>query len=144
MAWSEQDIAILIDLIGNIAMIDQWIFSGTVFSDKPMCTPALLVAYLKVGCFLGGLELQEPQAQDMMIPKMLLSLDDYETDVENLGVTPNEIGVPDPDSDMALDITNQFITDRRCSFLSTGTNFATQLREKGKLTEFYQAGWQWS
>ena len=79
-----------------------------------------------------------------MIPKMLLSLDDYETDVENLGVTPNEIGVPDPDSDMALDITNQFMTDRRCSFLSTGTNFATQLREKGKLTEFYQAGWQWS
>lgn len=75
---------------------------------------------------------------DMMIPKMLLSLDDYETDVENLGVTPNEIGVPDPDSDMALDITNQFMTDRRCSFLSTGTNFATQLREKGKLTEFYQ------
>jgi len=109
-----------------------------------MCTPALLVAYLKVGCFLGGLELQEPQPQDMMIPKMLLSLDDYETDVENLGVTPNEIGVPDPDSDMALDITNQFMTDRRCSFLSTGTNFATQLREKGKLTEFYQAGWQWS
>ena len=75
---------------------------------------------------------------------MLLSLDDYETDVENLGVTPNEIGVPDPDSDMALDITNLFMTDRRCSFLSTGSNLVMQLREKGRLTEFYQAGWQWS
>ena len=102
-----------------------------------MCTPALLVAYLMVGCIFSGLH--DP-AQDMMIPKMLLSLDDYETDVENLGVAPNEIGVPDPDSDMALDITNQFMTDRRCSFLS-GSNFATQLREKGRLTEFYQAGW---
>jgi len=74
---------------------------------------------------------------DMLIPKILLSLNDYETDVENLGVSPNEMGVPELDADIALDITNYFLTDRRCSFLSMGS-FAAQLREKGKLTEFYQ------
>lgn len=77
----------------------------------------------------------------MLIPKILLSLNDYETDVENLGVSPNEMGVPELEADIALDITNYFLTDRRCSFLSIGS-FAAQLREKGKLTEFYQAGCQ--
>ena len=77
-----------------------------------------------------------------MIPKMLLSLSDYESDMENLGVPPNEIGVPDSESDIALDITNQFMTDPRCPFLMMGgSSFAAQLREKGRLTDFYQAGW---
>lgn len=80
-------------------------------------------------------------SEDMLIPKILLSLNDYETDVENLGVPPNEMGVPELEADIALDITNYFLTDRRCSFLSIGS-FAAQLREKGKLTEFYQAGCQ--
>ena len=77
----------------------------------------------------------------MLIPKILLSLNDYETDIENLGVSPNEMGVPELEADVALDITNHFLADRRCSFLSMGS-FAAQLREKGKLTEFYQAGCQ--
>lgn len=75
----------------------------------------------------------------MMIPKALLSLSDYETDVENLGVVANELGVPDSETDIAFDLTNFLIADQRCSFLSVGASFASQLRDQGKLTDFYQA-----
>eukprot|EP00438_Fugacium_kawagutii_P004101 Skav205162 [mRNA] locus=scaffold2749:41534:45947:+ [translate_table: standard] len=77
--------------------------------------------------------------EDMMIPKALLSLSDYETDVENLGVVANELGVPDSEADMALDITNLMSADQRCSFLRVGASFTSQLRDQGKLTDFYQA-----
>lgn len=36
---------------------------------------------------------------DQQVPKMLLSLNDYEGDVEYLGVTPNEMTVPESDTD---------------------------------------------
>lgn len=74
-----------------------------------------------------------------MIPKALLSLSDYETDVENLGVVANELGVPDSEADIAFDLTNFLMPDQRCSFLSVGVSFASQLRDQGKLTDFYQA-----
>ena len=73
-----------------------------------------------------------------MIPKVLLSLNDYEADVEMLGVTPNEMGIPETDSDMALDITSKFLADPRCAFLAAGS-FASHLREKGRLCDFYKA-----
>ncbi|CAK9073741.1 unnamed protein product [Durusdinium trenchii] len=73
---------------------------------------------------------------DQQVPKMLLSLNDYEGDVEYLGVTPNEMTVPESDTDIALDLTSNFLGDPRCAFLTRGS-FIEPLRA-GALTDFYK------
>ncbi|CAJ1346103.1 unnamed protein product [Effrenium voratum] len=73
---------------------------------------------------------------DMMLPKALLSIADYESDVELLGVVPNEIGATESDGDVAFNVTSKFLSDPRCAFL-LGRSFADSAKEPG-MAEFYK------
>ncbi|CAE7474375.1 unnamed protein product [Symbiodinium necroappetens] len=55
---------------------------------------------------------------DMNEPRVLLSMEDYESDVEHLGVSPNQMPATDSPDDTAIDISAMVLSDPRAAFLS--------------------------
>ena len=55
---------------------------------------------------------------DMNEPRVLLSMEDYESDVEHLGVSPNHMPATDSPDDTAIDISAMVLSDPRSAFLS--------------------------
>ena len=65
---------------------------------------------------------------NMNEPKVLLSMDEYESDLEHIGVSPNHMPAVDSQDDIALDVSAMVLSDLRAAFLSN-TSFAESIRQ---------------